>query len=126
MNLCRKYGIVYDEAEAQNAVILHARTGAAMARELFHVSEEIQNAIRWHTTGKPDMTTLEKILYLADFIEPTRDFPGLDELRELAYKDLDAAMALALSLSMGDIRRRGHEVYKDTLDAYRWYCEERD
>ncbi len=126
LNLCRKYGIVYDEAEAQNTVILHARTGAAMARELFHVSEEIQNAIRWHTTGKPDMTTLEKILYLADFIEPTRDFPGLDELRELAYKDLDAAMALALSLSMGDIRRRGHEVYKDTLDAYRWYCEERD
>ena len=126
LNLCQKYGIVYDEAEAQNTVILHARTGAAMARELFHVSEEIQNAIRWHTTGKPDMTTLEKILYLADFIEPTRDFPGLDELRELAYKDLDAAMALALSLSMGDIRRRGHEVYKDTLDAYRWYCEERD
>ncbi|MBR4549066.1 MAG: nicotinate (nicotinamide) nucleotide adenylyltransferase [Oscillospiraceae bacterium] len=126
LNLCRKYGIVYDMAEAENPVILHARTGAAMARELFHVSEEIRNAIRWHTTGKPDMTTLEKILYLADFIEPTRDFPGLDELRELAYKDLDAAMGLALSLSMGDIRRRGHEVYKDTLDAYRWYCEERD
>ena len=126
LNLCRKYGIVYDEAEAQNTVILHARTGAAMARELFHVSEEIQNAIRWHTTGKADMTTLEKILYLADFIEPTRDFPGLDELRELAYKDLDGAMALALSLSIGDIRRRGHEVYKDTLDAYHWYCEERD
>lgn len=126
LNLCRKYGIVYDEAEAQNTAILHARTGAAMARELFHVSEEIQNAIRWHTTGKPDMSTLEKILYLADFIEPTRDFPGLDELRELAYKDLDAAMALALSLSLGDIRRRGHEVYKNTLDAYRWYCEERD
>ena len=126
LNLCRKYGIVYDKAEEQNPVILHARTGAAMARELFHVSEEIQNAIRWHTTGKPDMSTLEKILYLADFIEPTRDFPGLDELRELTYKDLDAAMALALSLSLGDIRRRGREVYKDTLDAYRWYCEKRD
>ena len=126
LNLCRKYGIVYDKAEEQNPVILHARTGAAMARELFHVSEEIQNAIRWHTTGKPDMSTLEKILYLADFIEPTRDFPGLDELRELTYKDLDAAMALALSMSMGDIRRRGREIYKDTLDAYRWYCEKRD
>ena len=126
LNLCRKYGIVFDEAEAKNTAILHARTGAAMARELFHVSEEIQDAIRWHTTGKPDMTTLEKILYLADFIEPTRDFPGLDELRGLSYKNLDDAMALALSLSMGDIRRRGHEVYKDTLDAYRWYCEERD
>ena len=126
LNLCRKYGIVYDEAEARNTAILHARTGAAMARELFHISDEIYEAIRWHTTGKPDMSTLEKILYLADFIEPTRDFPGLDELRRLAYKDLDAAMALALSMCLGDIRRRGREVYKDTLDAYHWYCEQRD
>ena len=126
LQLCRKYGIVYDEAEERNTVILHARTGAAMARELFHISDEICDAIRWHTTGKPDMTTLEKILYLADFIEPTRDFPGLDELRKLAYKDLDAAMALALSMSMGYIRRQGKEVYKDTLDAYRWYCDERE
>ncbi len=126
LQLCRKYGIVYDKAEECNTVILHARTGAAMARELFHVSDEIYDAIRWHTTGKPDMTTLEKILYLADFIEPTRDFPGLEELRKLAYKDLDAAMALALSMSMGYIRRQGKEVYKDTLDAYHWYCEERE
>ena len=126
LQLCRKYGIVYDEAEEKNTVILHARTGAAMAKELFNVSDEIASAIRWHTTGKPDMTVLEKILYLADFIEPTRNFPGLDALRALAYKDLNAAMALALSMSMGDIRRRGGEIYKDTLDAYHWYCEERD
>lgn len=126
LNLCRKYGIVCDEAEKKNTSILHARTGAAMAKELFHISDEIQSAIRWHTTGKPDMTTLEKIVYLADFIEPTRDFPGLDELRKLAYKDLNGAMALALSLCMGDLRRRNKDVYKDTLDAYRWYCEESD
>ena len=126
LNLCRKYGIVYDEAEARNTAILHARTGAAMARELFHISDEIYEAIRWHTTGKPDMSTLEKILYLADFIEPTRDFPGLEELRKLAYKDLNDAMALALSMSMGDLRRREREVYKDTLEAYNWYCLERE
>ena len=126
LKLCRKYGIVYDEAEARNTAILHARTGAALAREEFHVSEEIAEAIRWHTTGKPDMSTLEKILYLADFIEPTRDFPGLEELRKLAYKDLNDAMALALSMSMGDLRRREREVYKDTLEAYNWYCLERE
>ena len=126
LNLCRKYGIVYDEAEAQNTVILHARTGAAMAQEVFNVSDEIAGAIRWHTTGRPDMTTLEKIIYLADFIEPTRDFPGLDAVRTLAYKDLNAAMAMALSLCMGELRRRGKDVYKDTLDAYRWYCEQRE
>ena len=126
LKLCRKYGIVYDEAEEKNTVILHARTGAAMAKELFNISDEIAAAIRWHTTGKKDMTTLEKIVYLADFIEPTRDFPGLDALRALAYKDLNAAMALALSMCMGDLRRRGGDIYKDTLEAYHWYCEERD
>ena len=126
LKLCRKYGIVYDEVEARNTAILHARTGAALAREEFHVSEEIAEAIRWHTTGKPDMSRLEKILYLADFIEPTRDFPGLEELRKLAYKDLNDAMALALSMSMGDLRRREREVYKDTLEAYNWYCLERE
>ena len=126
LKLCQKYGIVYGEAELHNTPILHALTGAAMARELFHVSDEIYSAIRWHTTGRPDMSTLEKILYLADFIEPTRDFPGLDELRELSYKDLNAAMALALSMCMGDLRRREKEIYKDTMDAYRWYCEEHD
>ena len=126
LKLCRKYGIVYDEAEARNTAILHARTGAALAREEFHVSEEIAEAIRWHTTGKPDMSNLEKILYLADFIEPTRDFPGLEELRKLAYKDLNDAMALALSMCMGDLRRREREVYKDTLEAYNWYCLERE
>ena len=126
LNLCRKYGIVCDEAETRSPGILHARTGAAMARELFHVSDEIHDAIRWHTTGKPDMTLLEKILYLADFIEPTRDFPGLDEVRKLAYRDIDGAMAMALSLCLGDLRRREREVYKDTLEAYRWYCSERE
>ena len=78
-------------------------------------------AIRWHTTGKPDMNTLEKIIYLADYIEPTRDFPGVEDLRELAYKDLDAAMELGLRMSLEEIRSHGVEPYKDTVEAYRWY-----
>ena len=81
----------------------------------------IESAIRWHTTGKPDMNQLEKILYLADMIEPTRDFPGVEELRELAEQDLDRCMARALSMSVQNIQERGLTVYKDTLEAYRWY-----
>ncbi len=126
LQLCREYGIVIDEEQARSPDVLHALTGAHLARERFHVDEEIYSAIRWHTTGKPDMTRLEKILYLADFIEPTRDFPGLDELRALAYRDLNAAMALALSLCLGNLRRNGQEIVPDTLEAYHWYCEARD
>lgn len=121
LNLCRKYAIICDTAETENPKLLHAKTGAALARDLFGVSDEIYEAIRWHTTGKPDMRTLEKIIYLADYIEPTRDFPGLDRLRELAYEDLDKAMALGLRMSLEDIRGQGIEPYKDTVEAYRWY-----
>ena len=67
------------------------------------------------------MSLLEKIIYLADYIEPTRDFPGLDRLRELAYKDLDKALALGLEMSLEELRGRGIEPYKDTVEAYLWY-----
>lgn len=126
LKLCEEYGIVLDAEQRRSPGVLHALTGAQLARERFHVSDEIYGAIRWHTTGKPDMTRLERIIYLADFIEPTRDFPGLEELRKIAYRDLNGAMALALSLSLGNLRRRGQEIVPETLEAYRWYCEERD
>ena len=87
------------------------------------MSEEIYEAIRWHTTGKPDMTTLEKIIYLADYIEPTRDFEGLDRLRALAYDDLDKAMALGLEMSLEEIRRQNVEPHRASLEAYLWYSE---
>lgn len=122
--LCEKYGIILDIAEKNSPKLLHAITGAAAARDLFGVSDNIYQAIRWHTTGKPDMTTLEKIIYLADYIEPTRDFEGLEELRTLAYEDLDRAMALGLKMSLEDLRRRNVEAHKATLEAYLWYSGE--
>ena len=118
---CKKMGIELDEGERQNPQLLHARTGAVLARKLFGVPQPIEDAIRWHTTGKPDMNRLEKILYLADMIEPNRDFPGVEELRELAVQDLDRCMAHALKMSVRNIQERGLTVYKDTLDAYHWY-----
>ena len=67
------------------------------------------------------MTLLEKIIYLADYTEPTRDFDGVEELRELSFEDLDRAMALGLEMSIEDLHNRGKEVFHDTLDAYNWY-----
>ena len=123
LQLCEKYGIINDNSELEAPKLLHAKTGAAMARELFGVSDTVYEAIRWHTTGKPDMSLFEKILYLADYIEPTRDFEGIDALRELAFSDLDGAMALGLGMTIDEIRRSGREPYVDTLDAYAWYKE---
>jgi len=119
--LCEKYGIINDNVEKENVKLLHAKTGAELARERFNISDEVYNAIRWHTTGKPDMTLLEKIIYIADYIEPNRDFEGVDKLRELAYEDLDKAMELGLSMSLEDIRSYGWEPHHTTQDAYEWY-----
>ncbi len=121
LNLCEKYGIICESAERARPKLLHAKTGAALARDLYGISDEVYSAIRWHTTGKPDMNQLEKIIYLADYIEPTRDFPGVEELRRLAYEDLDRAMLLGLEMTVEEVRKYGQEPYVDTLDACAWY-----
>ena len=121
LNLCEKYGIICDSAERSMPKLLHAKTGAAVARDLFGVPDPVFEAIRWHTTGKPDMTLLEKIIYLADYIEPTRDFPGVETIRVLAYEDLDRALLLGLQMTVEEVRAHGDEPYADTLTACRWY-----
>jgi len=123
LNLCEKYAIICDSAERVTPKLLHAKTGAAVARERFGIRDEVYEAIRWHTTGKPDMAPLEKIIYLADYIEPTRDFPGVDRLRELAYEDLDRALLLGLRMTIEEVRSHGEEPYIDTLTACAWYEE---
>lgn len=119
--LCEKYGIINDIAETENVKLLHAKTGAALAREMFGISDRVYNAIRWHTTGKPDMNLLEKIVYMADYIEPNRDFEGVEKLRELSYENLDEALTLGLEMSLEDIRSYGNEPFRDTVEAYEWY-----
>ena len=121
LKLCEKYGIMLEAAERETPALLHAITGAAFSRELFGISDAVYGAIRWHTTGRPDMSLLEKIVYLADYIEPTRDFEGIKKLRKLCFEDLDAAMALGLKMSLEEIRRRGDEPFRDTEDAYLYY-----
>ena len=87
--------------------LLHSITGALLARSMFGVSDDVVGAIRWHTTGREKMTTLEKVIYLVDYIEETRDFAGLDALREKAYEDIDDAMIMGLQMSIDDLLERG-------------------
>ncbi len=121
LRLCAKYGIIPDELERENGKLLHAKTGAAVAKFEFGSDDEVVEAIRWHTTGRPNMTTLEKVLYMADYMEPTRDFPGVEELRRLAYEDLDRAMVLGFEMSLADLTARGEEPHKNTVAALQWY-----
>ena len=115
--LCRQYSIEPDAAERREGKLLHAITGAAVAYADFGVSGEVRDAIRWHTTGKADMTLLEKIIYLADYIEPTRDFCDLTELRRLAFEDLDGALLLGFTMAVEDLAKKGMPVHPNSVLA---------
>lgn len=118
--LCDKYGIITDNFEKKDVKLLHAKTGAALAKEEFSVGEEVYNAIYWHTTGKENMSLLEQIIYMADYIEPTRDFDGVERLRQLAYEDLRKALLVGFEMSLEDMRSRGIVPHGTTQRAMDW------
>ena len=115
--LCERYGIMLDELEQRALKLLHSKTGAAIARDVFGVEDAVYDAILYHTTGKPDMTRLEKIIYLADYIEPTRDFPGVDELRKTVYEDMDKGLLMGLTMTIQEMEEMGNPVHHLTRDA---------
>ena len=121
--LCGKYGVELDELERRAVKLLHSKTGACIARYVFGEPDEVFNAIFWHTTAKENMTALEKILYVADYMEPNRTFEGVERLRELAYSDLDAALLLGVTTTIQEMKDRNLPVHRSTLRAQAWLRE---
>ena len=117
LRLCDKYGIIIDAFDRAHPKILHATTGADVARRVFGENEAVCQAIRWHTSGKANMTTLEKIIYVADYMEPNRDFSGVEEMRHLAETDLDAALLMGLKMAREHLDRQGAEMGRHSLEA---------
>ena len=115
--LVDKYAIVISDFERTHPKLLHAKTGAAVASHVFGESDEVCQAIFWHTTGKADMSLLEKIVYLADYMEPNRSFPGVERLRELAERNLDEAMLLAFTMCIEELVRENKNVCSDSREA---------
>lgn len=115
--ICDRYGIALDELERGSEKLLHSKSGAALAKYIFGQDEEIFQAILYHTTGRADMSLAEKILYLADYMEPCRDFPEVDAMRKLAYEDLDRAVLMGVRLSIQEMLERNRVVHPNTLGA---------
>ncbi|MFK2824437.1 bis(5'-nucleosyl)-tetraphosphatase (symmetrical) YqeK [Bacillus sp. B190/17] len=104
---------------AFHSELWHAPAGAYLvAKEAGIEDEAILDAIRFHTSGRVGMTQLEKIVYVADYIEPGRHFPGVEEVRELADKDLDAALIQALKNTIQFLMKKNQPVYPDTFHTY--------
>ena len=117
LEVAERFQVPLDEMERREIKLLHAKTGASIAETVFGTDEEITNAIRWHTTGRGGMTLLEKIIYLADYIEPTRSFPGVEKLRRVCYEDLDAGLLLGLEMTIEEMEKRGASIHPKTLEA---------
>ena len=120
LDICDRYGIRLAPLERATDKLLHAKSGAALARYMFGM-EDIYDAIFYHTTARANMSLEEKILYVADYMEPCRDFPAVDELRRLAYSDLDGAVGLGAALAMEEMEQRNKELHHDTRGAYECY-----
>ncbi|WP_026676374.1 bis(5'-nucleosyl)-tetraphosphatase (symmetrical) YqeK [Fictibacillus gelatini] len=99
--------------------LLHAPVGAYLVEQEAGIyDQEILNAIRYHTTGRPGMNLLEKIIFIADYIEPGRRFPGVEEVRQLAFENLDKACTQALKNTMQFLMRQNQLIYPLTVDTY--------
>ena len=125
LTLCREYDITLDDFSAANPKTLHAYTGSLVAERIFGENPAVVAAIRSHTTGKADMNTLEKIIYVADYIEPGRDFDGVEQLRQLAYTDLDSALKLGLNMTLELLRRQKRDISPESIQALE-YLERRN
>lgn len=128
---CQKHDIAITEVEQENPQLLHAKLGAYYAKRRYGVEdEEILSAIRWHTTGRAKMSLLEKIVFLADYIEPHRKIiPMLEEIRSMAFRDLDLAVYMTLQNTLsylegqGGSGRRAKYYDSNTIMAWEYYKE---
>lgn len=117
LTLCRAYGRILDSFSQKNPKTLHALTGSLVAERIFGENEAVVSAIRSHTTGKANMDLLEKILYVADYMEPNRDFPGVEELRAAAFQDIDLALRMGLEKTLDMLREQGREISPESAQA---------
>lgn len=124
IKLCQKQNIPITDAELKSPYLLHAKLGVYIAREKYGVEDrEVLQAIRYHTTGRPEMSLLEKIIYIADYIEPGRDkAPDLPEVRPLAFRDLDEAMYVILRDTLAYLEGGSGTLDTTTERAYAYYA----
>lgn len=123
ISLCEQNGIEISDIERQNTGLLHAKLGAYVARAEYGVEDkDILMSIKSHTTGRPDMSLLEKIIYIADFMEPGRkELPNMADVRKLAFEDIDKCLFRILKDSLVYLKSRDYAVDPMTEETYEYY-----
>ena len=123
LTLCQEYGIILDDFSKAYPKTLHALTGSLVAERIFGENKAVVDAIASHTTGKAEMNDLEMIIYIADYMEPNRDFPGVDRLRAAAVEDLHSAMVLGLQMTLDHLADQGNAVSPQSQEALAWLAQ---
>ena len=125
LKMCKKNGIEITDMEEKNPSLLHAKLGAYLAEDVYGITDpEILNAIRWHTTGKPDMSMMDIIIYMADYIEPNRDkAPNLRAIRKLCFENIEEALYQVLEGTLEYLANCPDMIdpmTKVSYDFYKW------
>jgi len=123
LKLCKKYHIAVSAAEKHSPYLLHAKLGAYYAKKIYKINDpEVLHAIQTHTTGEPEMNKLDKIIYIADYIEPNRKkAPNLQKIRQMAFQDLDKTMLQILSDTLEYLEDKGGELDPLTMETYEYF-----
>lgn len=125
LKLVKDYGYIPDKIEMQSPQLLHGRAAAIIAKnEMGIVDVSICDAVTYHTTGREGMALLEKIIYIADYIEPSRYFPGVEALRKESFTNLDRAMLMSLENTIKYIIDRGQLLHTNTIEARNYFLLE--
>jgi len=126
INICEKHHISITEVEKRNPYLLHAKVGAYLAEHKYEVhNQDVLNAIMNHTTGRPNMSLLEKIIFIADYIEPGRkQAPNLDTIRSMSFQDLNQALIMILKDTLEYLKKGEGELDPMTEQTYHYYINQ--
>ncbi len=121
LNLIQRAGIQMTVMELSSRKLWHAISGSAFVQaELGIDDKEIIDSIRYHTTGRANMTLLDKVIFVADFISADRDYDGVDKMRKIADKDLDDAVLEGMAFTIADLAQRKITIAPDTFEGYNY------
>lgn len=119
---CEKYGVKLSEEDKMADGCLHGFLGAKVCKDLFNINDEIYDAIYFHTCGRPNMTIMEKIIYMSDFIEPLRRFRDkVSDIRKLTYTDIDKAIIYASEMNLEFLRVHNKFIHSNTIKTLEYY-----
>lgn len=127
LDIAAEYGVTLDELTIKEPALVHAFLGAAVAYRDYGVTDkEVLDAIYYHTTARANMTQLEKLIYIADMIEPGRTMPQAEELRKMVEENTDDALIYAIDCSIKHVIKKGRLIHPDSIDARNYLIERRD